>query len=77
VLAIPESYLIEKDGSNYVKLLTWQDAERKQYQIAEVEVTLGLTTDVYVEIKAGLQEGQEIVEPTFTEARNFSLFANN
>ncbi len=75
VLSIPESFLIDKDGSHFVKVLTWKDETKTQYDVAEKEVQIGLRTSEYVEIKSGLSQGVEIVEPTY-QPKSLGLFGN-
>ncbi len=74
VLAIPDSYLIEKDKKFYLKVISWKDAEHTDYDATEQEVTVGLQTDEYVEIKTGVKEGDEILDPSFTVQRKFGFF---
>ncbi len=76
VLAIPETYLIEKDNKNYVKLLTWTNDQKTQYDISEVEITVGLKTNEYVEVKSGLKQGDEIVEPSYVAKSGLGIFGN-
>ena len=73
VLSVPESYIVEKDDKTYLKFLNWTDSNKTNYEISEKEVTLGLTTDEYVEVKSGVSEGDEIVEPNFEPSR-LSIF---
>ncbi len=73
VLSVPESYIVEKEDKKFLKFLTWNDSEKTTYQINEKEVTTGLSTDEYVEIKSGVNEGDEIVEPNFEPTR-ISIF---
>lgn len=75
VLSIPESFLVEKEDKIYLKFLMWDNEEKTSYQINEKEVTIGLRTDEYVELKSGVKEGDEIVEPNFVPAR-LGLFGN-
>lgn len=75
VLAVPENYLIEKDNSYFIKILkTGTTDSTEDYEIAETEVQIGLRTDSYVEIKSGLNEGDEVVAPSFTVERSFGFF---
>lgn len=74
-LSVPESFLIEKDDKIYLKKITWNEGKTK-YELNEIEVTIGLRTDDYAEIKTGVSEGDELVEPAFTVQRGFSLFNN-
>lgn len=73
VLAIPESFLIEKEDKIFVKRLVWQNTEKTEYEITELEVEIGLRTDEFVEITSGLTAGDELVEPSFTENRGFGF----
>lgn len=74
VLAIPETYLVEKDDKYFVKVLTWNDANKTAYTVTEEEVTVGLVTDEYAELKAGVKAGTEILEPTFQTNSGFDFF---
>ncbi|MFQ5492768.1 MAG: efflux RND transporter periplasmic adaptor subunit [Candidatus Dojkabacteria bacterium] len=74
VIAVPESSVIERDDKNFVKVLTYDNEERTEFTITEVEVTTGLETDRFIEIESGLSEGDEIVEPSFTATRSFFIF---
>lgn len=69
VLAIPESFLIEKNDKFYVKLINWKDEEKSDYDTTEREVTLGLRTNDLVEIKSGLATGEEVLDPAYTIQR--------
>lgn len=73
VLAIPESYLIEQNGQLVVKKLI-DDSDPANPQITEAPVLIGLRTDTYVEITAGLTEGDVIVEPSFEARTGFGFF---
>jgi len=75
VLAIPESFLVEKEDKVYLKFLTWDNAEKTAYQVTEKEITIGLRTDEYVEIRTGAKEEDEVVEPNF-EPQKLSIFGN-
>lgn len=74
VLAIPESFVIEKDSKFYVKRFTWNDAARTAYTATETEVVIGLASDEYVELKSGVTEGDELIDPSFTIQRSSSFF---
>ncbi len=73
VLAIPESFLIEQNNKDYVKLITWDDEAHTTYTLTQTEITIGLKTDQYVEVKSGLNAGDQILEPSFTVQRK-SIF---
>lgn len=74
VLAVPENYLIDKDGKTYVKLVQYSDLEKTAYTISDVEVTTGLETEDYTEITSGIKEFDLLLEPSFTVERSFGLF---
>lgn len=75
VLSIPESFLLEKDDKLLVKLIAWENPEHTAYNIVEREVEIGLRTDEFVEIKNGITEEDELVEPSFVQERNsFGFF---
>jgi multidrug efflux pump subunit AcrA (membrane-fusion protein) len=73
-LAIPDSYLIERDGKLFVKKIAWKNETKTEYELTEVEVEVGLRTDELVEITAGLDDGDELAEPAFVQPRAFSFF---
>jgi multidrug efflux pump subunit AcrA (membrane-fusion protein) len=73
-LSIPDSYIIEKNDKYFVKTITWLNVDHTEYEVAEQEVLLGLRSDEYTEIKSGLTEGQELVQPNFVTQRQFSFF---
>jgi HlyD family secretion protein len=73
VLSVPESYVVEKDDKFFLKFVEWKDDTKTAYDIVEKEVTIGLVTDEYTEIKSGAKEGDEIVEPSF-EPQRLNLF---
>lgn len=75
VIAIPESFIVEKDDKVYLKFLNWTDSEKTNYSIEEKEVQIGLRTDEYVELKSGAKDGDEVVEPEFKPQR-LSIFGN-
>jgi multidrug efflux pump subunit AcrA (membrane-fusion protein) len=77
VLAIPESFLIERDDALFVKKLIYKNEDKTDYEIVEVEVKVGLRTNELVEIKSGLKEAELLIEPSFTEERSFSLLTGN
>lgn len=74
VIAVPDSYIVEKDDKVFVKGVRWLDAEKTNYEIFDIEVKLGLRTDEYTEISSGLDENTELVSPSFTTKREFSFF---
>jgi len=76
VLAIPETYLIEKNDKDYVKVLTYTDDKKTQYTITETEIRIGLKTNEYIEVKSGVNEGDQIVEPSYVAPKAFSLFGS-
>ncbi len=75
VIAIPESFIVEKDDKVYLKFLNWTDSEKTNYTIEEKEVQIGLRTDEYIELKSGAKDGDEVVEPEF-EPQRLSIFGN-
>jgi multidrug efflux pump subunit AcrA (membrane-fusion protein) len=76
VLAIPESFLIE-DGEKFtVKKIVWKNDAKTEYDFIETEVSIGLRSEEYVEIKSGLNANEEIVEPSFTRERRASFFGS-
>lgn len=75
VLSIPSSYIVEKDDKTYLKFLKWTNEEKTTYEVDEREVTVGLETDEYIEIKSGANQGDEILEPNF-EPKRLSFFGN-
>lgn len=75
VLAIPESFLIEKDEKFFVKLITWKNEDKTDYSTSEKEVILGLRTNELVEIKSGLASNDQVLDPAYTIQRS-GLFSN-
>lgn len=75
VLAIPESFLIEKEDKFFVKLINWKNENKTDYDTTEKEVTLGLQTNELVEIKSGLSENDQVLDPAYTIQRS-GLFSN-
>lgn len=75
VLSIPESFLVEKEEKIFLKFINWTNNEKTNYTIEEKEITIGLRTDEYVEVKSGASEGDEVVEPEFVPQR-LSIFGN-
>lgn len=73
VLSIPESFVIEKEDKTFLKFVNRNSSNQDEYTLEEREVSLGLQTDEYVEIKSGVNEGDEIVEPNF-EPRRITFF---
>ncbi len=74
VLAIPENFVIEKDEKYYALLISWTN-EKTSYETTEVEIEIGLETDTYVEIISGLQEGDEVLDPSINvQRRTFGFF---
>jgi multidrug efflux pump subunit AcrA (membrane-fusion protein) len=76
VIAIPESYIIERDGRFFVKKLKFLDEGRLEYELTQSEIMLGLRTDEFAEVTSGLSEGEQIVAPSFTPNRTLSLLGN-
>lgn len=74
-LAVPESFVIEKSGQFFLKFLNYTDAQKTTYTVDEKQVTLGLTTNEYDEIKSGAIEGDQVVEPSFTP-KSLGIFGN-
>ena len=76
VVAIPESFIIERDGKFFAKKITFKDAQKLTYDITQDEITLGLRTDEMAEVTSGIKEGDQIVAPSFTPNRLLSLLGN-
>lgn len=74
VLAVPDNFLIERDDKFYVKVINWKNEEKTDYETSEAEVTLGLRTNEYAEVKSGVKADQELLDPAVTVQRRFSLF---
>lgn len=75
VLAIPDSYIIDKEAGQYLKKVVRED--NNKLSINEVKVEVGLRTDQYAEIKSGLSENEEIAEPTFQVRNGLGLFGGS
>ncbi|MDR1451341.1 MAG: efflux RND transporter periplasmic adaptor subunit [Helicobacteraceae bacterium] len=54
VLTIPLIAVFEKEGRKFVKIIDGK-------KTLEREITIGISDDVFVEIKSGLNEGEEVV----------------
>lgn len=76
VLSIPENFLIEKNDKYFVKVLNYTNSENTEYEIVDTEVEIGLRTDTLVEITDGISSGTQVLEPSFNEERQFSLFSS-
>ncbi|KXK26464.1 MAG: Macrolide export protein MacA [candidate division WS6 bacterium OLB20] len=74
VLSVPVNFLIERDDNYFVKVITFTDSERSDYDIVETEVEVGLKTGTFAEVTSGIREGTQIIEPSFTVERSFGFF---
>ncbi|MDR2081102.1 MAG: efflux RND transporter periplasmic adaptor subunit [Campylobacteraceae bacterium] len=54
VLIVPLSAVYEKDGRKYVQILAGKYVQTK-------EITTGLSDDVFMEVRSGLAEGEEVI----------------
>jgi multidrug efflux pump subunit AcrA (membrane-fusion protein) len=77
VLAVPDSYIISKGTKYFVKVLTYKNPEKTDYNLTETEVTLGLRTDQLDEVKSGLKDADLIVPPSFVPQGIFGLFGSS
>jgi HlyD family secretion protein len=76
-VAIPESYLIERDDAYFVKKLIWENKEEGKYTISEAELEMGLITDEFAEVKSGIRVGEELIDPSFVAERTLGILSGN
>lgn len=74
VLAVPDSYLIERENKLFVRQVVWLDTQKTEYELKDVEITVGLRSDEFSELKTGATEGMILVDPAFETVREFNIF---